>query len=363
MANEHSARETRITEFLDTAGWGKARRAALAQDASSRRYERLSGPLGRAMLMDAPPDEDAVLCPPEADTAKRTALGYTALARLAGSNTHAFAALAQELVARGFSAPQILAADHDHGLLLLEDLGDDMFSTSALDKTMLYGAATDTLAALCRSSFDTSMPLGRADWTVLDYDAPALLCETDLLLDWYAPYAAKAPSEKARAEVQALWVRAFAVLDTLPKVLVLRDVHVENLIWMPDRDGVAQTGLIDFQDALFGSPAYDLVSLLQDSRRDLPDGLEEQMLERFMEKAKISDRAAFLRSYAVLGAQRSAKVLGIFVRLTQRDHKPKYLDFLPITRRKMARALAHPDLGELGDWMRVHIPAIFEGDR
>ncbi len=353
------AREEEIREFLAASGWGEARRIALAGDASTRRYERLRGPKGIAILMDAPSGTETSPCPPMASAEERAALGYNALARLAGADVRAFAALSCELVARGFSAPEILASDYQRGFLLLEDLGDALFSESLIEKETLYSAITDTLAALSRSSFDAKMPFGGNDWHVLDYDKCALMSETDLLLDWYAPFRGGAPDGAARHEVQTLWSEAFLALDALPKVLTLRDVHAENLIWLPARDGAAQTGLLDFQDAVFGSPAYDLVSLLQDSRRTLPPGLEDKMKERFLEHAKIRNREAFALSYAVLGAQRSAKVLGIFVRLAKRDGKPRYLDFLSITAGNMVRSLEHPELAGLKLWMQQHIPAIF----
>ena len=354
-----SDRARDIESFLKRSGWGAARRHALVADASSRRYERLYGADGPAILMDAPPGDETSSCPPGANEEERAALGYNALARLSGSDTRAYAALAEELVARGFSAPKIMAADHEHNLLLLEDLGDDLFARIAVDQAELYGAAVDTLAALSRSSFGAKMPFGGDDWTVLDYDNCALMTEANLLIDWYAPYRGAAQDAAAHDEVEALWRKAFAQLDALPRVLSLRDVHAENLMWLPDREGVARVGLIDFQDALFGSPAYDLVSLLQDSRRDLPDGLEETMIARFIEQAKITDPETFLASYAILGAQRSAKVLGIFVRLAKRDGKERYLQYLPITARKIVRSLSHPVLAELQKWMQDHVPAIF----
>ncbi len=360
IALKADLREDEITNFLALSGWDAAQRLALAGDASTRRYQRLSGPKGAAILMDAPFGAETSPCPVNASFEERTALGYNALARLAGADVRAFSALSHELVQRGFSAPRVLAADHAQGLLLLEDLGDALFSTIPVEKEKLYGAATDTLAALCRSSFGSNMPFGNNDWTVLDYDPCALLTETDMLLDWYAPFRGTAPDEAARQEAHELWADAFTALETLPRVLTLRDVHAENLIWLPKRDGVARTGLLDFQDAVFGSPAYDLVSLLQDSRRILPSGLEDAMLTRFLEASKIRDREAFAHSYAILGAQRSAKVLGIFVRLAQRDSKPRYLDFLSITARNMARNLEHPALAELKGWMQCHVPMVFE---
>lgn len=370
-------RETEILAFLNTSAWAKAQRHALPADASTRRYERLTLNEKSAILMDAPPvppqasppaspqAPKTISCPQDADPAARMALGYTAIARLAEPGTHAFAALACALGARGFSAPKVYAADHKNGLLLLEDLGDALFSVLAgqnpLIEPTLYSAATETLAALSRSSFSAKMTNGGASWHVADYDTHALLAETDLLLQWYAPDKQNKTLDKdTQTQIQAAWTTAFAALGALPKVLTLRDVHAENLLWLPSREGHARAGLIDFQDAVFGSPAYDLVSLLQDARRDLPPGLESEMKALFLQRAKLTEPDVFDASYAVLGAQRAAKILGIFVRLAKRDGKPRYLDFLPRTAAHLVRNLEHPVLHDVQKLLRAHVPAVFD---
>ncbi len=359
-----SDREALVRTFLAAAGWAHARRTALAGDASTRRYERLHEKTATAVLMDAPPDAETEPCPPDASPGQRARLGYNALARLAGADVGAFAALAAELVARGFSAPKVLAMDRQNGFLLLEDLGDAVYARmadrGAVPVADLYEAATDCLAALSRCSFDAALPTGHADWLVQDYDHTALLAETQLLCDWYAPYCGAALDGPAQEDARALWDQAFAVLDDLPKVLVLRDFHAENLLWLAARGGIARTGLLDFQDALFGSPAYDLVSLVQDSRRRLPEGLEQAMIARFADKARLPDPQALEVSYAVLGAQRAAKVLGIFVRLAERDGKPRYLQYLPIAAHNLARSLQHSHLHKLREWMLRYLPSVFE---
>jgi len=359
-----AGREALLAAFLDRCGWGAARRRPLAVDASTRHYLRLAGKAGTAVLMDAPPDAETRSCPADATPEQRTELGYNAVARLAGADVHAFASFASELVARGFSAPKVLAADAANGFLLLEDLGDDLFArmadSGAVPVRDLYESATDCLAALSRCSFDARLPTGHADWLVQDYDHTALLAETQLMGAWYAPYRGTAPEAEALAEADVLWEKAFAVLDDLPSVLVLRDFHAQNLLWLDKRSGIARTGLLDFQDALFGSPAYDLVSMVQDSRRILPDGLEQAMIARFIDKARLTDEQAFTVSYAVLGAQRAAKVLGIFVRLARRDNKPLYLKYLPIAAHNLVRSLQHNHLHDLRAWMQRHLPAVFD---
>lgn len=346
-----SEREAAIENFLAHAGWGEARRAPLAGDASPRRYWRLRGPQGTAVLMDAPPKLEAAPCPAEADRESRAKLGYQALARLAGLDPAAFMGLARELTARGWSAPRVLAADMEHGLVLLEDLGDALFAraiAAGAPETSLYEAAIDLLAALRRASFPSRLETGGRSWALLDYDAVALQAEADLLLDWYVAGGKPETIDPAlRADWEALWADAFAHLAHERPSLVLRDVHAENLIWLPEREGPARAGLLDFQDALFGHPAYDLVSLLEDARRDVTPAVTEAMIARFKEKAFIADEAGFARAYAVLGAQRNAKILGIFKRLHMRDGKDAYLAHLPRVARHFLGDLSHPALADL----------------
>lgn len=350
--------------FLVGAGWRDAALQEFPGDASTRRYARLTRKGETAILMDAPAAAEAPACPAGASPRERLALGYNATARLAGSNLAAFAGIASALTARGFSAPRILAADFKSGFLLLEDLGDDLFARAigqGVDEAPLYEHAVDVLAAIYRSSFPERMrALGR-DWIVSPYDRLALQAEADLFLDWYgARRAGLALTDAARADWQAAWAPALTLLEDQPKGLALRDFHAENLMWMPHRDGPARVGLIDFQDALFAHPAYDLVSLIEDARRDVSPGLAEPLKARFTEKAGITDTGAFEAAYAVTGAQRNAKILGIFVRLAERDRKPRYLDLLPRVARHFVRDLSHPSLGGVRSWVEVHTPEVFE---
>lgn len=353
--------------FLHAAGWGAATLAAFPGDASTRSYFRLTGGESPAILMDAPGGAEAPACPPDADPKTRSQLGYNAMARLAGPDTAAFAAMAQALVARGFSAPHILEADLDAGFLILEDLGDDLFARVIPQRAhegTLYAAAVDALAAIHRSSFEAEPSAFGRSWRIQDYDATALLAETHLFLDWYAPERGAAPSQAARADWDAAWRAAFAGLDAHAPGLILRDYHAENLIWRPDRAAEASVGLLDFQDALFGHPAYDLVSLIEDARRDVPRDLAEPLTRRFFDKAGLADRAAFDAAAAVLAAQRNAKILGIFVRLARRDGKAKYLELLPRVAAHFVRDLGHPALAEVRGVVSEISPQVFaEADR
>jgi len=357
-----SDRASAMDTFLENSGWGQARREPLPGDASTRRYIRLVDADRTAMLMDAPAAAEAPLCPPEASPAERAQLGYNALARLAGSNLAAFAGLANALCERGFSAPRILASDFEHGFLVLEDLGDDLIARlipQQLHEGTIYALAVDVLAAIYRSTFGDHVSAGGEDWPLLAYDDTALMAEADLFLEWYlARHAGVELDDEARAEWVRLWTAAFKRLESCAPGLVLRDFHAENLLHLPDRDGEAALGLLDFQDALIGHPAYDLVSLLEDARRNVDRKLAIPLKARFVEKAGIADSAGFDAAYAVLGAQRNAKILGIFVRLAVRDGKQRYLDLLPRVARHFVADLQHPALMELNLWIKTHAGAV-----
>lgn len=359
-----SEREDQIDQFLSDAHWSDARQQPFPGDASTRSYRRLFKADQTAVLMNAPAQAEAPACPPDATAEQRAALGYNALARLAGPNLSAFAGLTEALTSRGFSAPRILAADLKNGLLLLEDLGDDLFAHAipkGAPEEELYTHAIDTLAAIYRSSFPDQMSAYGGSWTVMAYDTPALLAETELLLDWYVrTHLGREVDTALRENWRTVWTQAFDVLSAHAPGLALRDYHAENLIWLPDRDGPARTGLIDYQDALFVHPAYDLVSLLEDARRDVPADLAADVKQRFFEKAYLSDPDEFDAAYAILGAQRNAKILGIFVRLAVRDKKPKYLDLLPRVQRHFLTDISHPTLSEVRRLIQDIAPELLE---
>ena len=327
---ERTEREAAITAFLDASGWAGAVRRPLAADASFRRYHRVALDGRRAILMDAPPEKEDV---------------------------RPFVAIARHLSKLGFSAPRIDAEDAGRGFLLLEDLGDDTFTRKLIGATAdneerLYARAIDVLAALHRLPEDRAVPSGLAP-----YDAAKLNAEADLLAEWYAPAVlGRALSDEARAAYRDAWTPAFAALAAEPKTLVLRDYHVDNLMWLPDRAGIAQVGLLDFQDAVAGPAAYDLMSLLEDARRDIAPVLVERMLARYQAQVPAAANDRFRASYAVLAAQRHAKVIGIFTRLCRRDGKPHYLVHLPRVWRLLERALAHPLLRPVNAWLERHLP-------
>lgn len=356
-------REAALDAFLDRAGWAGAERHPLPGDASTRRYVRVKRGRDTAMLMDAPVTAETPAAPPEASPDDRKALGYNALARLSGANLAAYTCLAQALCERGFSAPSVIDGDFTHGYLLSEDLGDDLFARLLPGKVhegTLYSKAVDVLAAIYRCSFPNALEAHGQQWSLQPYDTVAMMAEADLFLDWYLEqYAEVELDAAAREEWHHHWTTALRRLDACPPGLVLRDYHAENLIYLPGREAEAAIGLLDFQDAVIGHPAYDLVSLLEDARRNVDRKLAVPLKARFVAQAGIDDPAAFDAAYSVLGAQRNAKILGIFVRLAQRDGKARYLDYLPRVARHFVGDLQHPALMPLHLWAKTHAPAIF----
>jgi len=353
-------RDTQITDFLKAAGWDRAARTPVQGDASTRRYERLDMNGHKAVLMDAPKGAEAPSEPEGASVDERRKLGYNALARLAGPNMESFAAIANELVIRGFSAPKIIAADLDLGFMLLEDFGAAVYAkiiaADAAQERPLYEAATDTLAAIYRSSFPSVMRYKSHTWRVRDYDEAALLAEMDLCHDWYAKDFGREITADMRAEFTAVWQQVLPLLAAHPRGLALRDFHAENLFWLPAREATAKVGLIDFQDALMVHPAYDLMSFITDIRRDVDPALKDDLIARFCQKSGLKDDADFRAAYAVLGAQRGTKLLGFPVRADLKFGKPQYRVLLPRVKHHLQDDLCHPALAEVRAWFEKHIP-------
>jgi N-acetylmuramate 1-kinase len=307
--------------FLAANGWGGATILPLAGDASFRRYFRVVDGSRSAVLMDAPPPHE---------------------------DPRPFVSIARWLTAKGFAAPAIHAADEAQGLVLLEDFGDDRMREAVdADPAMtlpLYEAAIDLLVRL-RAHPAEGLRL---------YDLAELQREAGLLVEWYCP------AVGLDVDIEGYRTAWDAVLGSAlagPPVTVLRDYHAENLMLV----GNARTlGLLDFQDALAGHPAYDLVSLLQDARRDVDPGLEEAMLARYA--AATGEGDAFLNAYHVLGAQRNAKIIGIFVRLWKRDGKPRYPSMCPRVWSYLERDLSFPALAPVARWFDENIPPELRGD-
>ncbi|UWQ79327.1 phosphotransferase [Leisingera sp. S132] len=318
-------RNTLCESFLSHTPYASWQRRPLAGDASNRRYERLTNTGGgTAVLMDAPPEK--------------------------GEDVRPFIRIAEYLRAQGLSAPEILAKDVENGFLLLEDLGDDLYARvierEPVLERELYEAATDTLVALHQAPMPELEPYGPR--LMAEMAGLALLKYRDGIQGGHDP------------ELQSRFENQFEdILRETVKgdpVLVQRDYHAENLLWLPDRDGVARVGLLDFQDARAGHPAYDLVSLLQDARRDVPAGIEMQMISRYI-AADGADESGFRTAYTVLGVQRNLRILGVFARLSLDYGKPHYVDLIPRVWDHFIRGLEHPALAPVAGLLRDSLPA------
>jgi aminoglycoside/choline kinase family phosphotransferase len=303
-------------EFLASCGWPAAQILPLAGDASFRRYFRVVEGERTAVLMDAPPPHE---------------------------DPRPFVAVAEWLASVGLSAPQILARDMDKGLLLLGDFGDwrlrEFLDDDPARELELYAIATDVLIHLHQHPpMEGLRPHGLEQW----------LDELMLFTDWYCP------AVGAQVDVdgyRAAWTEALAPVagDGLGPVTVLRDYHAENIMLVGDREGVGHFGLLDFQDAVAGHPAYDLASVLEDARRDVPPDVERSMIERYVSATTGHDEA-FERAYWALAAQRNTRILGVFTRLWKRDNKPHYRRFQPRMWGLLERDLAQPHLKPVRDW-------------
>lgn len=353
---ERLDRARAVRALIADAGWDEAERVPMQGDASSRAYERLVKPGGEtAVLMIAPPRPDG---PPVKDGKP-----YSAIVKLAES-IHAFVGMDRALVGLGVSAPKILGENLSAGLLILEDLGAEPVVENGAPRPERYAEAVRLLAKLHATDLPDRVPVADGIEHVLPpYDAEALLFEAELMPEWYAPAIRNThlPPD-TRREFQSLWGDALKDLLAERPTWTLRDYHSPNLIWLPERAGLERVGVIDFQDAVMGHPAYDVASLLQDARVDCSADFELRLLGLYIRERRARDPGfdlqAFARSYAVLAAHRATKILGIFARLDKRDGKPGYLAHLPRIEGYLARNLAHPALGPLRAWHESQLPSL-----
>ncbi len=349
-----------LWRFTGEAGWGDARPAFVTGDASPRSYTRLTAEDATAILMDWPRAPDG---PPI-----RGGLPYSRIAHLAEDVT-AYVAVAGALKAARLPAPDIYAKDFEHGFLLIEDFGDEVFTRMAARGEAMflpYRAAVDELLGLRQHPPAAIFAADGITYTLPDYDRQALTIETELLLDWLLPAVrGEAVPQAARDEFAAAWNEQFDWLLGEPTGWVLRDYHSPNLMWREGGEGLPSIGILDFQDAVRGHAAYDLVSLLQDARLDLPPKIEGELLPYYCIEAEAClgdfDEDAFLRAYRLLGAQRNTKILGIFARLARRDGKRGYLRHMPRIARYLTANLADPALARLKRWYDRELPEDGEG--
>ena len=322
------ARLQALRNFLDGARHLGDRRIRMAGDASTRSYARLVRQDSVFILMNAPKRPDG--------------------AAIYGGKSY---------------SAVIHHADLDAGFLITEDFGSEMFieGTPPAPIAERYQAATDMLAALHMQQLPETLPLPPHEaYAIPPFDTEALLIEIGLMPEWYLPDRDAVLSDALRDEFVAMWRELLAIPAAAPRTWVLRDFHSPNLIWLGDRDGIGRVGVIDFQDTVLGPAAYDLVSLLQDARIDVPEPLEIAMLTRYIKARRGADAgfdpAGFAELYAIMSAQRNTRLLGTFARLNRRDGKPHYLKHQPRLWTYLHRSLAHPTLTPLRDWYAANVP-------
>ncbi|KIN70457.1 Aminoglycoside phosphotransferase [Sulfitobacter noctilucae] len=314
------------SRFLANQGLGDAALVPLQADASARRYSRLEGQ--NLLLMEDPTDP----------------VGFDAFVRLAA-----------HLATLGLSAPVVHATDPSQGVALIEDFGTGTYGTllnSGGDEAALYALAIDALVHLHSHPQATAV-------NVPVFDTSLLLDELSIFSHWFIPeFFAEVSVPDFDQAFRALWRKALTPLEAHQSALVLRDFHIDNLMLLADRRGIARCGLLDFQDAVRGAGEYDLMSLLQDARRDLAPGLEEAMLARYIAEApaQLGEPEHIMHRYHLLGAQRHTRLAGLFPRLNRRDGKPGYLRFMPRVMRQMQTALAAAGLTEISDFLDQTLP-------
>jgi N-acetylmuramate 1-kinase len=349
------ARNGQINALIAQSAFRGGQRIFLEGDASSRRYELVTAGSSSALLMDMPKRPDGPIV--------KGGKPYSAIAHLA-EDISAVVGVNDHLAALGYSAPEIYALDLKNGLALIEFLGDQVFGAMVLrgdDMRVPMRAAVAILADMAARQWPSRVPVrGGSEHHVAAYDPSAMLIEVDLLPSWYWPHVkGQALPEDVHGRFNSIWQNLVSSLNADAPVWTLRDYHSPNLLWLPERAGLSRVGLIDTQDCVMGNPAYDLVSMLQDARVDVDFNFADELLEHYCSLRSSTGKFArkgFERDFAILGAQRATKILGIFARLNKRDGKPGYIKHMPRVSRYLARNLAHPELKALKEWHDRNLP-------
>jgi N-acetylmuramate 1-kinase len=364
---EGDALERAIVRVIEAAGFAGAVRDPLAQDASTRSYERLFHGERSAILMKAPPGNEGANppCPPDADEATRHRLGWNALSRLAASRVEAFVAVGNHLGAHGFSAPRALAVDAVAGVAVIEDLGNDLYASviaqGRADEVELYHVAGQTLAKLHAIAPPKSLPSPLEPWPILDFDAIALRENANLFVEWTPTFLGRSALGTAELrEWASIRDDLIGEITTQPRAFTLRDYHAENLLWLPNRDGVSRVGLLDFQDSVHGYRAWDFAMLLHDARRDVSEAAHRAAVRAYLDGTGANGQD-FDRELAIQGGINALRILGIFSRLVARDGKQRYREFMPREAGHLATVMNHPRLRDLKSWVERNAPlAAFE---
>jgi len=349
-----------ITTFLNRANWETANLHWFDQDASTRRYARLTRSDGTtAILMDAPLIEDDP-CGPVATPEERAQLGWNAMTRLASSRVDAFVLIADHLRQAGLRPPHIHAHDSANGFALLEDFGDKREFARLIEQGMqevpLYRQAAEDLAHLHGAPKPGVLAAGEESWPILEFDHVALRANADLFADWFHIYDDRArmtDADRARWEQARDGLIAQAI--AFPREFTLRDYHAENLLWLPE----GRIGLLDFQDAVLGWDAWDMAMLTQDARRDVSHAATQTAIHAYLNAAGKED-APFQERLAVIGTLNALRIAGVFARLVKRDEKPRYSAFMPRQLLMLRRNLAHPAAADMRAFIADTAPFILE---
>ena len=349
-------RDKALRAFVEQTHFAKAQRIFFEGDASSRRYEKLVLPSGEhCLLMDMPQRPDGPVV--------KYGKPYSQIAHLAEGIT-AVVAINTHLVELGYSAPKVLVSNLAEGFGLIESLGDKVYGRMMLAGESMREPLEEAAAVLADMALKDWPRAPEAAPGIVhrlsDYDRQAQLIEVDLLPSWFIPHARGVEATEAqKQEFEAIWSTLLPLADPVKPVWTIRDYHSPNLLWIPERKGLQRVGIIDSQDAVMGHPAYDLVSMAQDARVEIAPELEDHIIAHYCSLRAAHggfNRADFMTAYAILGAQRATKILGIFARLNKRDGKPAYLKHMPRVSRYLTRNLAHPALAPLRQWFTEHAP-------
>lgn len=353
-------RSALITAFLAEAGWGGAHIHWFDQDASTRRYARLTQPSGKTtILMDAPRIEDDP-CTPDMTLAERQAKGWNAMTRLAASRVDAFVLIAEHLRSAGLRAPNVFAHDAAKGFAILEDFGSQREFARLIEQGMeevpLYTQAAQDLAKLHRAAKPGILSNGGDHWPILEFDHIALGANADLFADWFHIYDETARMTDAdRARWETVRDNLIEQAVAFPREFTLRDYHAENLLWLPDH----RIGLLDFQDAVIGWDAWDMAMLTQDARREVSADAANAAIQTYLTEMGKSE-AEFQERLAVIGTLNALRIAGVFARLMKRDGKPRYEAFMPRQKLMLARNLEHPSAAEMRAFVAETAPSVLE---
>ena len=364
-------RERRIAAFLAANGFGNAVRIDLGGDASTRRYERLEQGGKSYILMDAPPRADLLMegsiCTPGMTEEERIEIGFTAMRRLACSRVDAFVCINGWLEENGFSVPHIYAFDSDNGFAILEDFGTDQY-WSLLEQTgvspeqelAMYEAATDVLIRLDQLQPPPVLHYENASWPLLTFDRLTIMTEAEMFLEWYVGREHGIDiTEQMTIDYQEAWLGLASLLTKRMDSLVTRDFQSPNLMWLPEREGHKRAGILDHQDAVLSHPSFNLMFLLNDPRRDVPEAIQLAMLDRYFNATNV-DREDYMRYFAGHQALQAFRIAGLFCRLTIRDNKPHFMAHVPRMERYIRKALENPACAALRQWFATYLPGFLD---